>query len=357
VKDDVRALSNALLYEGYLLYPYRGTALKNRYRALPGTLYPESFCRALDQADRSALTLECVAVGTAASRLTITLRFLQLGGVPLARDVHAVTATLAELQSPRVTEFQFAPLDGVVTAQVRERRPGVWAVRVDVGNHTAPDPGVAGDREVALARALVSPHLVLTITDGRFVSLIDPPDAVQDVVASCTNVGTWPVLTGTPEAGDMLLGAPIILYDYPKIAPESVGDFFDGTEIDELLTLRVLTLTDVEKREMAEDPHTRALLERTESHGLGSLPDLHGALRAFARRLPLVPGSAVRLHPAGRADILDLALEGKRATVLAVEHDFEGRAYVAVTIDDDPGKDLGAYGHRFFFRPEEVELL
>lgn len=72
------------------------------------------------------------------------------------------------------------------------------------------------------------------------------------------------------------------------------------------------------------------------------------------------PGDRVRLRPRGRADILDLALDGQAATVEAIEQDFEGRIYVAVTVDADPGKDLGALrqpGHRFFFRAEEVEPL
>ncbi|MBY0523970.1 MAG: hypothetical protein K2R98_11260 [Gemmataceae bacterium] len=72
------------------------------------------------------------------------------------------------------------------------------------------------------------------------------------------------------------------------------------------------------------------------------------------------PGDRVRLRPRGRADIFDLVLQGKSATVESIEQDFEGRIYLAVTIDDDPGKDLGALrqpGHRFFFSSEEVEPL
>jgi hypothetical protein len=71
-------------------------------------------------------------------------------------------------------------------------------------------------------------------------------------------------------------------------------------------------------------------------------------------------GDRIRLHPRGRADILDLALAGKTATVETIEQDFDGRVYLAVTVDDDPGKDLGALrqpGHRFFFSPDEVEPL
>jgi hypothetical protein len=72
------------------------------------------------------------------------------------------------------------------------------------------------------------------------------------------------------------------------------------------------------------------------------------------------PGDRVRLCPRGRADIFDLALAGRRATILSVEQDVEDRVYYTVTVDDDPGRDLGAAGkpgHRFFFAPDEVELV
>ena len=76
--------------------------------------------------------------------------------------------------------------------------------------------------------------------------------------------------------------SPIILYDYPKIAAESEGDFFDGTEMDEMLTLRVLTLTDAEKQEMRDsDPRARRILERTESMTTESLVKAHGVIRGM----------------------------------------------------------------------------
>jgi hypothetical protein len=71
-------------------------------------------------------------------------------------------------------------------------------------------------------------------------------------------------------------------------------------------------------------------------------------------------GYPVRIWPLGDADILDIALKGKTATIVSIEQDFEDQVYFAVTIDEDPGRDLGAQGkpgHRFFYRPEEVELV
>jgi hydrogenase maturation protease len=118
------------------------------------------------------------------------------------------------------------------------------------------------------------------VQDGRFVSLLAPPEQISELAASCKNVGTWPVLVGEEGERDTLLSSPIILYDYPQIAPESAGDLFDGTEIDEILALRIMTLTDDEKREMSQsDERARQMLERTETLPIEQLMKLHGVLR------------------------------------------------------------------------------
>jgi hypothetical protein len=176
-----------------------------------------------------------------------------------------------------------------------------------------------------------------------------------------------------------MLSSPIILYDYPRVAPESPGDFFDATEIDEMLALRIMTMTDKEKREMsAADARARALLQRTESLSGDDLLRLHGTVRGLRpvtvdeksdrRRLEcvhlgaveLTRGDRVRLRPRGRADVFDLVLAGMTATIQAIEQDFEDRVHLAVTVDDDPGQDFGTAGlpgHRFFFGLDEVEPL
>jgi hydrogenase maturation protease len=133
-----------------------------------------------------------------------------------------------------------------------------------------------------LARALVSAHTILEASGGEFVSLVDPPKLHRDAAQCCKNVGTWPVLVGDPGQRDTLLSSPIILYDYPEIAPESPGNLFDGAEIDEILSLRILTMTDDEKREMRQsDDRTRQILERTESLPEEHFAKLHGVLRGM----------------------------------------------------------------------------
>jgi hypothetical protein len=69
-------------------------------------------------------------------------------------------------------------------------------------------------------------------------------------------------------------------------------------------------------------------------------------------------GDQVRLRPRAGGDVLDLALAGKIAIIQALEQDYEGKAHVAVVLEDDPGRDLGMLrqpGHLFFFSPEEIE--
>jgi hydrogenase maturation protease len=118
------------------------------------------------------------------------------------------------------------------------------------------------------------------MVNGQFVSLLEPPENLKDLAASCENVGAWPVLVGAEGQRDTMLASPIILYDYPQIAPESPGDLFDGTEIDEILALRIMTMTDDEKREMrSTDDRARKILERTEALPVELLTRLHGTLR------------------------------------------------------------------------------
>jgi hypothetical protein len=192
------------------------------------------------------------------------------------------------------------------------------------------------------------------------------------------------VLVGESPLRDIILGSPIILYDYPQVAPESKGDLFDSTEIDEILTLRILTLTEDEKAEIRQsDERVRRMLERLEISPPEHLLELHGAMRglrdpqsdpwsawdtlegtpaasAKVSGVELKKGDRVRLRPQKRADIFDTLLEGKIAIVEAVEEDFEHNIHFAVVLEEDPGRDLGEMrqaGHRFFFSMEEVEPM
>lgn len=373
----VEKVARAALYEGYLLYPYRPSSTKNRQRWTFGALYPEAYCPV--QEDSCELQVEFLVRGGPESALSVRLRFLHLlerAAGPrddwqqaAEREVAMPELRLAALlAAPASLRFFFpaseTPLQQEIEGSLSLAAAGcggeLYRLTARVKNLTGIEPSAT--REAAQMRALASTHLLCGVRAGEFVSLIDPPEPAREAASRCRNQGAYPVLVGAP---DTLLASPIILYDYPQIAPESAGDLFDSSEIDEILTLRILTLTDAEKREMrAADPRAAALLDRTEALGQEELMRLHGVLRARGRAVScgvtLGPGHRVRLRPRPGGDIFDVALAGREATVASIEEDYEGRVFLALTIDDDPGRDLGLEGkpgHRFFFRPEEVEPL
>jgi hypothetical protein len=377
--DAVRAVADAVLYEGYILYPYRASAQKNRSRWQFGVVMPAGYG---DASEPSFVQSECVLErGTA---VTVVLRFLHVRRRTDALSTwdEAVPCEITVTAHAFPHEHEFAvpggeeahrrrlPLSGVVTLSA-EPLPGPWGarrLRVRVENRTPlPAPG---DRAAALPAALVACHTVLQATGGAFISLVDPPEWAADAVAGCVNAGTWPVLAGPPGTRDLMLCAPIILYDHPEIAPESPGDLFDGTEIDEILTLRTLALSDEEKAEArSTDPRAASLIDRIENLTAEQLLGLHGTVRSM-RLLSTVDddfvlvdgrrvarGSRVRLRPGTRrADAQDMFLTGRLAVVEAVLTDVDDRPYLAVTLADDPGADVQRDHGRFrYFGPDEVE--
>ncbi len=256
----VEEIANAVLFEGYLLYPYRSSAIKNKQRWNFGVVHPGE-----------SMQTECLFQAGADTTLRIRVRFLHLiGEQAMPRDVEFTLPVSAERES---REFSFEPLQGQEAIQGRiETHVEPPKVRVTILNTT--DTG-------GLKRSFISTHTILSIEDGEFISLLEPPEEFSDRAAACKNVGTWPVLVGEDGSHDAMLSSPIILYDYPRIAPESAGPLFDGTEIDEILTLRIMTLTDQEKQEMAStDERAREILERTESMPQEQFMKLHGVLRS-----------------------------------------------------------------------------
>ena len=437
------AIARAVLYEGYILYPYRPSSIKNHQRWTFGGIFPREFA---DRAGSDPCTMQtqCLVRGPDPV-VGIRVRFLHLVArqvgtlaepslelaadnepaftpVPsldidgtrfvtweeaIEREVVAPNLVLrALLECPAVIPFDFPgtrqleplkrrngqvagvllrtalALQGELTIAAEPVGRELFRLTARIENTTPCETCEIADRNRAQRRALASTHTILAVHGGHWVSLMDPPEDLRKAAASCDNQGTWPVLVGEAGSTDTLLSSPIILYDYPQIAPESPGDFFDGTEIDEMLTLRILTMTDEEKREMAAtEPRARALLERTEAMTPMEIGRLHGALRSprglgdnawsgiddkprlASVRIAgaeLTIGDRVRLNPKGRADIMDLVLKDRVAVIEAIECDFEDRVHLAVTIADDPGRELGfghMPGHRFFFGPDEVQPL
>ncbi|MFB9907831.1 hypothetical protein [Allokutzneria oryzae] len=410
--DQARAIADAVLYEGYLLYPYRASAAKNKVRWQWGVLMPPSFTDTGEHPDSQA---ELLVVPGSGATLHVRLRFLHLQSrvveipdgtgyrpVPsvtvagsehvtwdeaVEREVDAVLC-LADLIGGDTSvpfhvdggrQVDTIP-DGRGARLVRTLRPlrgelrlradplpgpfGAVQLQLRVRNTSRWEQPGAG-RDDALRHALIATHTLLGVSAGGFLSLLAPPEWASAAAAGCRNERTWPVLVGEPSRRDTVLCAPIILYDHPSIAEQSPGDMFDGTEIDELLVLRTMTLTDEEKRQArATDPRAAELLDRVDSLPPESLARLHGTVRhldpdsVLVGGVPVTSGSRVRLRPVRRADAYDTFLAGRTAVVRKVLLDVDGGRHLAVTLEDDPGADLRAEcGHYRYFGPEEVDPL
>jgi hypothetical protein len=296
----VEKIAAAVLYEGYILYPYRATAIKNRQRWNFGTLYPRIYAEAQRPQEPFQLTSQCLLVlGTNAS-LDIKVSFLQLLPQPrTSSDLadpsldwdeaiertsdHSDLSLSALLTSPLSLHIKPAQnLVASLTIHAESLPSGACRLHLELENISPLSSGAKARRDEALPQSLVSAHLLLGVTGGEFVSLLEPPDPYTADAKACINTGIFPVLAGDEPDRSILLLSPIILYDYPKTSPESAGDFFDGTEMDEMLTLRVLTLTDAEKDEMRRgDPRARRILERTEALTGEEMLKTHGVVRSM----------------------------------------------------------------------------
>jgi hypothetical protein len=326
--DPVRAIADAVLYEGYILWPYRRSALKNQQRFTFGGVYPPAHC-AEHPDDRDAMVAQTLVRPAGELRLSVTVRFLQVverqvlrGGEPVdalqvggrrwlsweeAREreiglpvlgceqlqagcrVPIAVAAGEELETLRderghevgALRRRWAALRGGI--EVRAQPAGESVLRLHVGViNTTPSP--SGEPRPAVLRAtFCSTHVLLRAPSGAFVSLADPPPGLAGAAAGCRNVGCWPVLVGPAGSADAVLCSPIILEDHPRIAPQSPGDMFDGGEIDQLLALNILALTEAEQGEMADsDPRGREILERVRGLGREELMALHGLVHPTA---------------------------------------------------------------------------
>ncbi len=327
--EQARTVADAVLFEGYLLYPYRATSSKNQSRWQWGVLGPPG-AAAAGVGEDSSMGTQCLVRGGTDAAVDVRLRFLQLQtrGVERAdpRDVtsfepvaelragdrawltwdEAVAHEMAlgpwpvsELAQARTLSVSvpagedIEPVIGGDGARlgriVRRRGPlaaevyvfadavdGLVRITVRVDNTGTP----AADKSAATRGSLIGTHLILTATSAEFVSLLEPPETARAAVEACEQQRCWPVLAGRPGSTEVVLASPIILYDYPEVAEQSAGALFDSTEIDEILTLRVMTLTDEEKAEArATDPRAAEIIDRCDAMSPESLQALHGILR------------------------------------------------------------------------------
>jgi hydrogenase maturation protease len=339
--EQVKEIANAVLYEGYLLYPYRHSAIKNRQRWTFGVVYPREYSEANGGIEPWMMQTECLITEqeNKEAAVDVCVRFLHLlvrkevSDKDQAKLENVSTSGLAEYQipdaweegverevcvqnislrelvaHPRLVEIAFPgrrlveqdirqnEVHGLAAEIVREQQPITGAIvltaehietklfklRIQIENRTPETGTVAGLHHTILLHSFVSTHTILEAQQGAFISLLDPPEELRAAAQGCQNLHTWPVLVGDEGESHAVLSSPIILYDYPQIAEESPGPLFDGTEIDEILTLRIMTLSDEEKQEIRQgDEHARTILERTENLSPEQFMKLHGTIRSL----------------------------------------------------------------------------
>jgi hypothetical protein len=357
----VERLLSTLLYEGYALYPYTPGATKNATPTPFGIVYPPVYAAASPHThDRARMQL-VLEPGEPVSGL---LAFLDETG---ERRV--------ELAGEGTVEFAFDDVQGRVRLATTPLDGGLMRVAMCVHNTTPVAEGL--DRAAALRSSLRSTHLVVRAPGGRFASPVSPGPSAAAAVAQCEHVNIFPVLATAGD--DTVLGATIVLPDHPQIAPESHGDLFDATEIEEALLVHVLALSDGERAAIAEqDPKVREMLARAEAAGPDALGRLHG--RVTVTDLPPAhrPGPAdvagepqivvggvtyrrgakVRLRPGFGAAPQDSVWADRVATIERIYRDYEDGVHLAVTVDDDPGQELMRdIGRYLYFKPAEVEVV
>jgi len=483
--EAARQVADAVLYEGYILYPYRASHGKNqpKVRWQFGVLVPRPYAEANPLppgAQTVAGTIsgagetwfsrtECIVDPASGAAVHVRLRFLHIqsriveqlqadgsfrpveslegeGGLVVTWDEGVEQEIDAEFALDELCAGeQVVPVhleafeevealkaaDGSEIGRVIRRRQAI-ALNLRVSAEPLPGPygvarlrvvaenvtewtGAGAGREESVLRSPVATHLIIVLTHGSsFVSLLDPPQWAKPAVEGCTNQHIWPILVGEGRS-DTILSSPMVLPDHPEIAPESPMDLFDGTENDELLSLRIMTLTDEEKAQArATDPRAAAILDSVDNMPAAVYERLHGAIRSFREAtgstdddfefpeiwtdektgevregspleskpapvfdaavdasyspdtdsIPwgsgrLSKGSRVRLRPGlVRSDAQDMFLEGRTAQIQAVLFDADDEPYLAVVLDDDPGADIHMWHGRFlYFKPYEVEPL
>lgn len=353
-------LVDSLLYEGYALYPYTPGATKNATPTPFGIVYPPAYARTLDST-HDHLELRCILEGDP-SRLTAEVRFLLPSG-----ERHVAEAQRVEGEG----DLELADVRVRTALEIREAGRGRWRVSYRVENRTEAPHGL--DRAGAIERSLISTHPVLRVTGGgRFLSQLDAP---------CDSVNTWPVLA-SPE-DDVMIGAAIVLPDHPQIAPESRGNLFDNTEIEEALVLHVHALSDGERAEIEEgDAAVREMIDRAMGVTPGELLELHGRVelrdpvtrepprpsadvRDPTRGLPQVEvdgvtfrrGGRVVVRPGVKADLQARMLAGRTVTVERIYRDYDGRVHLGVAVDEPGHEVMRDTGRFLWFFPPEVEVV
>jgi hypothetical protein len=333
-------LTRTLLYEGYSLYPYYRSAIKNQKPIPFGVIFPKDY-NAHYEHSHSNMQSQNILTGNDDLTVAINVRFLHLrktelfqknsnsdnnddyapafsldiygniyqagwqtierkistGNLRVSELAHKSKIILFEFDSMNEGEIIFneqkevvaktissvAEIKGTIKIKAGKVKDSKDAFRltVSVTNLTPVTDAPGMTRDDAMLQSFLSTHIILHTGQGEFISHQDPPDEWKKAIASCENLNTWPILID--KSNSTLLSSPVILYDYPEINPLSSGDLFDSTEIEEALLLHVNLLSDEEKKRIgSNDKKLHAMLNKVSGLTPGDLAVYHSMMKESA---------------------------------------------------------------------------
>ncbi|MGI8952070.1 MAG: hypothetical protein ACR2FN_10845 [Chitinophagaceae bacterium] len=331
-------ITQTLLYEGYALYPYHRSAIKNQKPIPFGVVFPQQY-NIYNEHSHSKMQTQCIVTGSDNLQINISVRFLHLlkveifekdlqqktsesdfvqvhnvslngkiyqaGWQTIERKISTGNLQISQLIKNRKVIFikfdkvydttnisdengetvakqinSVSQIKGtiIVEAESVKNTQNAFRITVTVTNTTPFENTEAITRDEVLTQSFLSTHIILNTSDGQFISHQDPDEKWKTVIDECANINTWPILID--EANTTLLSSPIILYDHPQINPQSHGDLFDSTEIEEALLLHVNLLSDEEKKRISQsDEKLQAMLKKVGEITPEELINFHSGLK------------------------------------------------------------------------------
>ncbi|MEO7294341.1 MAG: hypothetical protein ABIW34_14630 [Ginsengibacter sp.] len=317
-------LTRTLLYEGYSLFPYHRSAIKNQKPVPFGVIYPKDY-NTYNQHSHAAMQSECIVTGGDDLSINIIVRFLHLiktevlkqnnekenevddvvaGWQTIEREINSGNLLITELiknrkefpirfdkmnedryvyddsdnvKAKRINSASEIKGNVIIEASTVENMKNTFRIRVNITNTSSIVNADVIARDEALCQSFLSTHIILKSANGEFISGQNPAENFKQAIAQCKNTGTWPILVD--ESNTTMLCSPIILYDHPQINPQSKGDLFDSTEIEEALMLHFAVMSDDEKNRIADsDEKLKAMLNKVGMVTPEEMIGLHGGM-------------------------------------------------------------------------------
>ena len=286
--NKIEKIADAILYEGYNLFPFRKSSLKNQKRFNFGIVSPK--CWAENRTNNAFFQQTEVLIFSKDRDFNISMkiRFLQVEDkkydwqnvLPRSIEVNFNFAEILDTQHKKSFKFSsennFRKIHGEIKTFATRIHKNLFKISLVLINKTESEN--SSENQI-LPSSFISAHSILQIGKGKFISLRETQKEFESPAGTCKNIGVFPVLAGEKNKQNSVLSSPIILYDFPEVSENSFADFFDGTEIDELMVLSILALSDAEQEEIRKtDEKAAKILDKLDKIDARDLLKLHASM-------------------------------------------------------------------------------